>query len=96
VLTLFLVFGIAFEVPMAVVVLARIGMVTIEQLKQGARLLHRRRLHRRRGGDAARRDLAAVAGDPDVHPVRAGHPAARRFIKQTKAPGRRRGREADA
>jgi sec-independent protein translocase protein TatC len=34
VLTLFLVFGISFEVPIAVIVLARIGVVTIEQLKQ--------------------------------------------------------------
>ena len=34
VLTLFFVFGIAFEVPVAVIVLARIGVVTIEQLKQ--------------------------------------------------------------
>jgi sec-independent protein translocase protein TatC len=34
VLTLFLVFGIAFEVPIAVIVLVRIGVVTIEQLKQ--------------------------------------------------------------
>ena len=34
VLTLFLVFGIAFEVPIAVVVLARIGVVTIAQLRQ--------------------------------------------------------------
>ena len=34
VLTLFLVFGIAFEVPVAVVVLARIGVVTIDQLKK--------------------------------------------------------------
>jgi sec-independent protein translocase protein TatC len=33
VLTLFIVFGIAFEVPVAVVVLARIGIVTIAQLK---------------------------------------------------------------
>jgi sec-independent protein translocase protein TatC len=33
VLTLFLVFGIAFEVPVAVVVLARIGIVTIAQLR---------------------------------------------------------------
>jgi sec-independent protein translocase protein TatC len=33
VLSLFLVFGIAFEVPIAVVVLARVGIVTIEQLK---------------------------------------------------------------
>jgi sec-independent protein translocase protein TatC len=34
VLTLFLVFGIAFEVPIAVIVLARMGIVTIEQLKK--------------------------------------------------------------
>jgi sec-independent protein translocase protein TatC len=33
VLTLFIVFGIAFEVPVAVVVLVRIGIVSIEQLK---------------------------------------------------------------
>jgi len=34
VLTLFLVFGVAFEVPVAVIVLARIGVVTIEQLRK--------------------------------------------------------------
>lgn len=34
VLTLFMVFGIAFEVPVAVVVLARIGVVTTEQLRK--------------------------------------------------------------
>ena len=34
VLTLFFVFGIAFEVPVAVIVLARIGVVTIEQLRR--------------------------------------------------------------
>jgi sec-independent protein translocase protein TatC len=34
VLTLFLVFGIAFEVPIAVIVLARMGVVSIEQLKK--------------------------------------------------------------
>ena len=33
VLTLFFVFGIAFEVPVAVIVLVRIGAVTVEQLK---------------------------------------------------------------
>ena len=33
VLTLFFVFGIAFEVPIAVIVLARMGMVTIPQLR---------------------------------------------------------------
>ena len=34
VMTLFLVFGIAFEVPVAVVVLARLGVVTVQQLRQ--------------------------------------------------------------
>jgi sec-independent protein translocase protein TatC len=34
VLTLFLVFGIAFEVPIAVIVLVRVGMVSIEQLRK--------------------------------------------------------------
>ncbi len=34
VLTLFVVFGIAFEVPIAVIVLARIGIVSIEQLRK--------------------------------------------------------------
>ena len=31
-LTLFLVFGIAFEVPIAVIVLARVGVVSVDQL----------------------------------------------------------------
>ena len=34
VLTMFMAFGLAFEVPIAVVVLARLGVVTVEQLKQ--------------------------------------------------------------
>ena len=34
VLTLFFVFGIAFEVPIAVIVLARMGIVTIDQLRK--------------------------------------------------------------
>lgn len=33
VLTMFLAFGVTFEVPIAVIVLARIGIVTVEQLK---------------------------------------------------------------
>jgi sec-independent protein translocase protein TatC len=34
VLTLFMVFGVAFEVPIAVIVLARLGVVSIEQLRK--------------------------------------------------------------
>ena len=86
VLTLFFVFGIAFEVPVAVIVLARIGVVTIEQLRKfrgyfivGAFI------------------VAAVVTPPDVISQLAlavpmcilyeiGIVAAQVFIKHTKAP----------
>lgn len=86
VLTLFLVFGIAFEVPIAVVVLARIGVVTIEQLKawRGYFIV-------------ASFIIAAIVTPPDVISqlalaipmvilYEAGIIAARIFIKATKAP----------
>ena len=86
VLTLFLVFGIAFEVPIAVIVLVRIGVVTVEQLKKvrgyfivGAFV------------------VAAIVTPPDVISqlalaipmcllYEAGIIAARLFVKHTKAP----------
>ena len=86
VLTLFLVFGIAFEVPIAVIVLARMGVVSIEQLRKvrgyfvvGAFI------------------VAAVVTPPDVISQLAlavpmvilyeiGIIAAQMFIKHTKAP----------
>ena len=86
VLTLFFVFGIAFEVPVAVIVLARIGVVSIEQLRKfrgyfivGAFI------------------VAAVVTPPDVISQLAlaipmcilyeiGIVAAQVFIKHTKAP----------
>jgi sec-independent protein translocase protein TatC len=86
VLTLFLVFGIAFEVPIAVIVLARIGVVTIEQLKawRGYFIV-------------ASFIIAAVVTPPDVISQLAlavpmcilyevGIVAARLFIRHTKAP----------
>ena len=86
VLSLFLVFGIAFEVPVAVVVLARLGVVTIEQLKawRGYFIV----------GAAV---VSAVVTPPDVisqlsllFPMiilyEIGIIAARIFIKHTKAP----------
>jgi sec-independent protein translocase protein TatC len=86
VLTLFMVFGIAFEVPIAVIVLARIGVVTIEQLKawRGYFIV-------------ASFIIAAVVTPPDVISQLAlaipmiilyevGIVAARLFIKHTKAP----------
>jgi sec-independent protein translocase protein TatC len=86
VLTLFLVFGIAFEVPIAVIVLARMGVVSIDQLKKvrgyfivGAFI------------------VAAIVTPPDVISQLAlaipmiilyeiGIIAAQMFIKNTKAP----------
>jgi sec-independent protein translocase protein TatC len=86
VLQLFLVFGIAFEVPVAVVVLARLGIVTIEQLKawRGYFIV----------GAAV---VSAIVTPPDVISQLAllipmcilyeiGIVAARLFIKHTKAP----------
>ena len=86
VLTLFLVFGIAFEVPIAVIVLARMGIVTIEQLKKW------------RGYFVVSAFIvAAVVTPPDVISQLAlavpmcilyeiGIIAAQLFIKHTKAP----------
>jgi sec-independent protein translocase protein TatC len=86
VLTLFLVFGIAFEVPIAVIVLARVGVVTIEQLRawRGYFIV-------------ASFIIAAVVTPPDVISQLAlaipmcilyeiGIVAAQIFIKHTKAP----------
>ncbi len=86
VLTLFMVFGIAFEVPIAVIVLARIGVVKIEQLRawRGYFIV-------------ASFIVAAVVTPPDVISQLAlaipmcilyeiGIIAAQIFIKHTKAP----------
>ena len=86
VLTLFLVFGIAFEVPIAVIVLARIGIVSIEQLRKS------------RGYFVVGAFIvSAVVTPPDVVSLLAlavpmcvlyeiGILAAVMFIKHTKAP----------
>jgi sec-independent protein translocase protein TatC len=86
VLSLFLVFGIAFEVPVAVVVLARLGIVSIDQLKawRGYFIV----------GAAI---VSAIVTPPDVisqlsllFPMiilyEIGIVAARIFIRHTKAP----------
>jgi len=86
VLTLFLVFGIAFEVPVAVIVLARIGVVTIEQLRKFRGYFI-----------VASFVISAVVTPPDVISQLAlavpmcilyelGIIAAQIFIKKTKAP----------
>jgi len=86
VLTLFLVFGISFEVPIAVIVLVRIGMVSVEQLKKA------------RGYFIVGAFIvAAVVTPPDVISqlslaipmcllYEAGIIAAKLFVKRTQAP----------
>ena len=86
VLTLFLVFGISFEVPIAVIVLTRIGVVSIEQLQKA------------RGYFVVGAFIvSAVVTPPDVISQLAlaipmcilyevGIIAARLFIKRTQAP----------
>mgnify|MGYP003390031274 FL=1 len=86
VMTMFLAFGLAFEVPIAVVVLARVGVVTIEQLK-----------HFRGYFIVLAFVVAAIVTPPDVVSQLAlaipmcvlyevGIWAARLFIKHTQAP----------
>lgn len=86
VLTLFMVFGIAFEVPVAVIVLARVGIVSIEQLQKFRGYFI-----------VASFIIAAVVTPPDVISQLAlaipmcilyeiGIVAARIFIKNTKSP----------
>ncbi len=95
VLTLFLVFGIAFEVPIAVIVLARMGVVTIEQLRKFRGYFI-----------VASFIVAAVVTPPDVISQLAlaipmcilyevGIVAAQVFIKHTKPPAEGQAAAAD-
>ena len=74
VLLLFFAFGVAFEVPVAVVLLAATGLVKVESLQEAPWLRAARHLHRRGHPHAAGRRLAELHGDADVHAVRARHP----------------------
>jgi sec-independent protein translocase protein TatC len=71
VMSMFLAFGITFEVPVIVIVLTKLGIVDVAKLKRPA-LRDRRRLRHRRRGHAAGRGVPADAGDPHVPALRAG------------------------
>jgi sec-independent protein translocase protein TatC len=86
VLTMFLAFGLAFEVPIAVVILARLGVVTVAQLRDWRRYFW-----------VAAAAVAGLATPPDAVSMVAllvpmgllyevGIVAAQVFIKHTKAP----------
>lgn len=86
VLTMFLAFGLAFEVPVAVVIFARMGVVTVEQLREFRRYFW-----------VAAAAVAGLATPPDAVSMLAlllpmgllyevGILAAQVFIKHTRAP----------
>ena len=74
VLTMFFCFGLAFEVPVAVVLLVLMGIVPHREAQEESRLRADRYLHTRRAPHPARCDLAMLARDPDVPAVRGRHP----------------------
>ena len=83
---MFLAFGITFEIPIVVIVLVRMGIVSVEKLKEARPYVDRRRLRRRRGGDAARRAVAVHARGADVHPLRGG-PVLRALRRRARQAG---------
>ena len=70
VLTMFIAFGVTFEVPVVVIVLVRMRIVTLEKLRVDPPVRDRRRVRRRRDLHAARRRVAAAARRADVAAVR--------------------------
>ena len=88
-LTMFIAFGITFEVPVVVVVLVRFGVVELANAARDPRLRHRRRVRRRRDLHAARRAVAGDARRAAVAALRAG--AAGRALRLRVQAARRRG-----
>ena len=71
VLTMFIAFGITFEMPVVVIVLVRMRVVSPREAARDPPVRDRRRVRRRRDLHAARRDFAADAGRAAVAAVRA-------------------------
>ena len=74
VMTMFLAFGIAFEVPVALVVLVKLGVVTVEKLREWRSYFIVGAFVVAAVGDAAGCRFSAGAGDTDVPALRTGDP----------------------
>ena len=70
-MSLVLAFGVAFQLPVILTLLGKIGILTSQTLQGEAALFHRRRLRDRGGADAARRAQPDVARDPADAALRA-------------------------
>ena len=74
IMTLIFAFGICFQLPVVLTLLARAGHHRFAVPQGQAALRHRRRLRPRRRADAARRDQPVRACGPDVASLRGVHP----------------------
>ena len=84
-MTMFLAFGVTFEVPIVVIVLVEMGVGHGREAERDPALRHRGRVHRRGRGHAAGRGLAASAGGAAVPALRGGILVAAMITPRTAA-----------
>ena len=89
VLTMFLAFGVTFEIPIVVILLVRMGVVTIDKLKEARPYVIVGAFVVAAVVTPARRALAVHARRADVHPLR-GRPVPRPLRRHAQGRSQRR------